>query len=198
MQIHLCEQGSEQWHAVKKGKMSASHAQEIASAGAGLTSYIYELMAEVYSSAPRESYTNEDMDRGVQLEADARSLYELERGVKVDTVGFIEVSEHVGCSPDGLVGEDGLVEIKSHNDAKHLRLLVEGADGIESKYIWQMQMQMMLTNRKWADYVAFNPNFRETLIIYRIEADPKAHEKLQAGLAKGEEMINNIKTAYAI
>lgn len=193
MQIHLCEQGSEQWHAVKKGKMSASHAQEIANAGAGLTSYIYEMMAEVYSSAPKETYTNEDMERGVTYEADARSLYELERGVTVETVGFVETDEYVGCSPDGCIGEEGLIEIKSHNEAKHLRLFIEGVDGIESKYIWQMQMQMMLTDRKWCDYVAFNPNFKQTLIIHRIEADPEAHEKLRKGLEKGKKLIEEIK-----
>lgn len=192
MKIHTLEQGTEEWRRVRAGKLTASNAEAISANGAGLKTYIYQTMAEMFSSAIPETYTNEDMGRGKELEEQARAIYELERDVRVVTVGFIEAHAHIGCSPDGLIGDDGLIEIKCHNDAKHFRLLIEGEKGIEKKYWWQMQMQMLVTGRKWCDYVAFNPNFKETLIVHRIEANEQAHAKLLTGLQSGLAMIEEI------
>lgn len=194
MIIHEVEQGSVEWHSLRKGRMTASHAQEISANGKGLETYILTLMAKYYSSAEPENYTNEHMERGNELESQARAMYELEHGLTVDEVGFVEIDEYVGCSPDGLIGEDGGLEIKCHDDKKHFDLATGGK--IDSKYLWQVQMNLMLTGRKWWDYVAYNPNFEKSLIVHRIEPDEKMHKKLTIGFEKGKELINTYKEKY--
>lgn len=200
MKIHNVEQGSPEWHALRKGRMTGSHAQEIANNGKGLDTYILTLMAKYYSSGEEETYSNPHMDRGNELESQARAMFELEYNEAVEQVGFIEIDEHVGCSPDGLIGEDGGIEIKCHDDKKHFELAVGGS--IDSKYLWQIQMNMYCTNRKWWYYVAYNPNFTKSLIVHKIEANTpigkheKPFESLAKGLERGKKLINEYKTKY--
>jgi putative phage-type endonuclease len=193
MKIHNIEQGTPEWFEVRKLKMTASNAQAIGNNGKGLEAYIYQLLAESLSSAPKESYTNEHIERGKELEAQARSLYELENDVVIEEVGFIELSEYVGCSPDGLIGKEGGIEIKCVNDVKHLKTLLNGTKEIDSAYIWQIQMSLLITNRKWWDYVQYNPNFESSLFIYKIVPDETMQEKLKAGLKFGEARIKELQ-----
>lgn len=186
------EQGTPEWLRLRAKRMTASNAVTIQANGAGLKTYIYTTMAEGFSSAEPENYTNADMERGNELEPQARSLYELETGIVVEEVGFVTIGDYIGASPDGIAG-DGLIEIKAHNDYKHLKLICEGVKGIEPKYIWQMQMQMYVTGRPWCDYVAINPNFEQTLIIHKIEADEKMFDKLEAGFETGIKFIKQIE-----
>jgi putative phage-type endonuclease len=191
MIIHNIEQGSAEWFAVRKLKLTASKADAIATAGKGLETLCLELVAEAYSKAEPERYTNEAMERGNQLEAEARGMYEaLNDFLQVQEVGFVEYSKFVGCSPDGLVGDDGLVEIKCPQDKTYANYLIIG--DIDSKYAWQMQMQMLITGRKWCDYVVYNPNFKRSCIIVRVEADKEKQEKLLAGFKKGEEILKQM------
>jgi hypothetical protein len=134
------------------------------------------------------------MDRGNELEGQARSIYELERGIEVEQVGFIEYDEFTGCSPDGLIGGEGLIEIKCLNDDGHFNLFLEKK--INTAYIWQIQMQLLITERKWCDFVSYNPNFKHSLIVVRIYPDKKQQENLLQGLIMGKEMILNIKQQY--
>jgi len=196
MIIHDIEQGTDEWHAIREGKLTASHGQEISANGKGLETYIYKMLSEKYSSAERENYTNEHMERGNELEPIARSMYEMQESVSVDEVGFVELDEYTGASPDGFVGEDGGIEIKCHADTKHFRLVLNGEKEIESKYKWQCQMNMLITGRKWWDYVAYNPNFEQSLVIFRIEADEEKHEKLKKGLETGRKLIKEINKQY--
>ena len=187
------EQGTPEWFAVRKNKMTASNAQEIGNAGAGLETCILGIMVELFSSATKkEHYTNNHIDRGKELEEHARALYELEHGVTVEQVGFIEYDEYSGCSPDGLVGEDELIEIKCHEDMKHLKLLLNGEKEINTSYIWQMQMQMLVTNRKKCTYIAYNPNFQRSMVCFTVLRDEEKIEKLREGLRKGTELIVSI------
>ena len=190
------QQLSDEWFAIRKGKISASHAQAIATAGKGLDTYILELMAEYFSSGEKERYTNDDMQRGIELEGQARDMYELEKGVKVKEIGFIEHSDFVGCSPDGLIGEDGGLEIKAQNDPRHFKLLINGVKEVDSKYIWQIQMSMLISGRDWWDFVSYNPNFVRSLAIFRILPDQAKFEKLRTGFIVAEEKINLVKKSY--
>jgi hypothetical protein len=183
------EQGSDTWFELRKLKLTASHAQQIGNAGKGLETYITEMMAYHYSSAEREYYSSDDTDRGNELEPLARAMYELQTGYKVEQVGFIELNEYVGCSPDGLVGDDGLIEIKSPDDINHYKLIRDGEKEVDSKYIWQVQMNLLITGRKWADLIFYNPNFKESLKIIRLFPDQEKQEALKAGIGKGIEMI---------
>lgn len=191
MIIHQMEQRTDEWRAIRAGKLTASNAQAIAACGAGLETLVYKTVAEKYSSGKYKNYSNESMERGNDLEDVARTLYAMERSIDIQQVGFIEYNEFVGFSPDGLVGEDGGIEIKCHDDAVHLRFII--SEKVESKYIWQIQMALLITGRAWWDYVAYNPNFAKGLIVKRISPDKKAHEKLIEGFKIGAQKIQFIE-----
>ena len=201
MKIHNVEQKSPEWFALRKQyPLTASNAQAIGNNGKGLETLIWEKMAEKYSSADKEQYSNEHLDRGNELESQARELYMLETGNEVEEVGFItneEISKVGGASPDGLVGDEGLLEIKCFADTKHFKALVDykktGTFEIESQYLWQMQMQMLFTGRNWVDFLAYNPNYSQSLLIQRVDADPEMQQKIKDGLAKGEIIISDIE-----
>lgn len=195
MQKHNVEQRSPEWLALRqKYPLTASNAQAIGNQGKGLETLVYTKLAERHSSGIKEAYTNEHLERGVELEAQARSLYELETGNKVEEVGFItnkKVSEVGGASPDGLVNDDGLIEIKCFDDVKHFKLSLELV--IESQYIWQMQMQMLFTGKKWCDFVAYNPNFKRSILIQRVVEDKEMQDAIKKGLVIGHELIKTIE-----
>jgi len=196
MEIHYCEQGTPEWHERRRGKMTGSHAQAIGTNGRGLDTYIYDVVSQLYAINPPESYTNSDIERGKELEPIAREQYQFETFNTVTQVGFIEIDKYVGCSPDGLVDDDGGIEIKCVNNAHHFKLIVQGIKAIESKYIWQVQMNMLITGRKWWDYVSYNPNFERSLIIHRISPDPVMFKKLEIGIEKGKKLIRELKKKY--
>lgn len=186
------EQLSPEWFAIRKGKMTASHAQAIGTNGKGLDTYIMQIMSEYYSSGEREIYTNTDIERGIELEEFARGIYELENSCVVDQVGFIEHNEFTGCSPDGLIEQDGGIEIKALKDINHFKMSVNGEKEIESKYIWQIQMNLFITGRKWWDFVSYNPNYKKSLIVFRIKPDEEKFLKLQVGIMAGENKIKEL------
>jgi len=197
MIIHkTIEQGTEAWFNARAEKMTASNARAIGNNGAGLKTYINNLMAETYSSAIKESYTNEDMERGNELEALARTVYEIETGNEVEEVGFIELDEFTGCSPDGLIGEDGGLEIKCLKDEKYFKVLLEGIETVLSDYIWQIQMCLYVSDRKWWDLVLYNPNYKKSILILKVYPDKKYIDKLIIGLETGKEKIKLIKDKY--
>lgn len=193
MKKHNLEQGSPEWFAVRKGKMTASHATAIGNCGKGLDTYIIEIMSEMYSSGENEQFGNKHTERGNELEPIARQVYEFENDIEVEQVGFIEHNEFVGCSPDGLVGEDGGLEIKCADDKKYFRHLIFGENEVDSDYLWQVQMNLKITGRKWWDLAYYNPNFKKSMTVYRIYPDMEKFAKLEAGFKKGEELIKNIK-----
>lgn len=193
MKIHNMPQGSEEWYNIRKLKLTASNAQAIGNQGKGLETLCRQLVCE-YLSKPKDSYTNLDIERGIELEEDARIVYSLNTDNNVQQVGFIEISDYCGCSPDGLIGDDGLVEIKCYSDKHYLDYVLDGI--IDSKYIWQMQMQMMLTFRDWCDFVVYNPNFDNEIIIKRITKDIKKQEDLIKGIKLGEKRIKEILKCF--
>ena len=189
MKIHKFEQNTPEWHEVRKGKMTASNATAIGNIGKGLETYTKEIVRKQLSSKVEDELKRLDFDRGHELEPIAREMYELEKGVVVDQIGFIEVDEFVGCSPDGLVGIDGGTEIKCPDDKVYFDYLLDGENAIESGHIWQCQMNMLITGRKWWDLIIYNPNFEKSMFIFRILPDPKKFEALEKGLAVGREQI---------
>lgn len=173
--------------------MTASNAQAIGNKGKGLITYINVLMAEYYSSAEKEHYTNKDIERGNELESIARDMYELETGNEVKQVWFCELDEYTGCSPDWLVDDDWWVEIKCQSDPVHFSLLTHWVDGIDTKYIWQIQMCLYVTGRKWWDFVSYNPNYKKSLIIHTISVDELITKKIAEWLETWILLIQEIK-----
>lgn len=165
-------QQSSEWFYIKRLKMSASHASAIIANGQGLKTYINNLIIEYFDDSSKERFVSPDMERGILLEDQARTMYELENNVDVEQVGFIELDEFVGISPDGLVDEDGLVEIKNHKDSVFIDLLL--TEKIDKKYYDQIQMQLYVTGYKWCDYIGYNTKIKPNKYIQRIYPDPKA------------------------
>lgn len=181
-------QGSEAWFALRIGKFTATNAQAIANNGKGLETLVYEKAAEILTGKAKEAYTNPEMERGNELEEMARNSYELETNTVVKRVGFVEKSERVGCSPDGLIAEDGLQEIKCPNNINFVKFMI--LREIDSAHEWQMQMQLLITERKWVDYVLYNPNFPKAVIITKVLRDEVKIEKLRIGLEEAQEKLD--------
>lgn len=197
MKVFNCEQGSPEWLEIRKCHLfTASDAQSVSAAGVGLETTIYTKLSESLTDGATEAYKSEDMIRGNELEAEARASYEIEYGVIVDTVGFIELDEYTGCSPDGLVGEDGMIEIKCKNNVNHLKAIL-GEVTVESAHDWQMQMQMYVADRKWVDYTLYNPNFideKQRLVVKRVFRDEDKIEKIKIGIEKGIKKYLDLKS----
>lgn len=194
MIIYRMDQRSDEWFEIRRGRMTGSNAQAIAANGKGLETYILSVLAGKYSKNA-EKYSNGDMERGVELEESARLVYQIETGSTVEEVGFIEMDEYAGVSPDGLVGEDGGIEIKCPSDNVYIKLLLD--QKIDPKYFYQMQMFLLISGRKWIDYVAYNPNFDKALTVIRVFPEMGAQEKLIMGIEKGKRLLIDLEEKYA-
>jgi len=194
MKVHNFEQGSEEWHKLREGKFGSTDAQAVQANGKGLETKCYEKVGELIAGKVIDDWTNEHIERGKEHESIARSLYQIETDNWVDEVGYVELNKRVGCSPDGIVGDDGLVEIKCPSDKNFIRYVFEKK--VPKKYFWQMQYQMWVTDRKWCDFVNFNKHLDKISII-RIERDEEAIEKIvegvKAGIEKVEEILEKVK-----
>ncbi|MFA6790415.1 MAG: lambda exonuclease family protein [Parcubacteria group bacterium] len=196
MKFHDIPQGSKEWFDIRKMKLTASKAQAIGSNGKGLETLAIELIAEKYSNADKRIINSHDIERGHELEPIARGIYELETGNIVKEVGFIEIDKYTGISPDGLIGEIGGLEIKCLNDINHVKAILYGLKAVDNKYIWQVQMSLLLSKRKWWDLVLFNPNFSKNILIFRITKDDKMFEKLKEGIKKGKKLLKELEKQY--
>ena len=154
------KQGSSAWHALRLGIPTASEFGRILTPkrmdySAGARAYIAELLAEQILGHPLEMLTSDFMARGTELESQARQWYELERDVEVEQVAFVTDAEPAteGGSPDGLVGTDGLIEVKCLSAKEHmLRLLGEEPVATAS----QVQGLLRVTEREWCDCIAYS------------------------------------------
>lgn len=192
MKIYNCEQGSEEWIKCRLGKLTASTAQAIATNGKGLETLCLEKTAELLTGKPTSTFKSGAMEHGNEFEDEARSVYELETGNKVNQIGFYEYSDYVGVSPDGLIGDDGLIEIKCPTDKTYTEYLLTLK--IKPEYYAQMQMQMYIMERKWCDYVVYNSNFKKSIVIKRVFPDTEFVMRLADGIHDGvETIVNNLK-----
>jgi len=180
------EQGTDEWFAVRCGKVTASRVADVIATtktgySASRANYEAQLICEILTGKPAESYSNSAMQWGTETEPLARAQYELKTGEMVNQVGFVvhPMIEQAGASPDGLVGSEGLIEIKCPNTSTHLDTLL--AQKVPSKYIVQMTWQMVCTGRKWCDFVSYDPRLPENLQLFvqRIELDEDYAKKLQ-------------------
>ena len=173
------EQRTEEWYAARLGKVTASRvADVIAKTKTGYSTsrenYLAQLVCEVLTGKPAESYSNAAMQWGVDQEPLARAAYESYQNVLVDEIGFV-VHPTIwasGASPDGLVGELGMVEIKCPNTATHIDTLL--TQTVPGKYNIQMQWQMACAGRHWCDFVSFDPRMPTDLQLFvkRVDYDP--------------------------
>lgn len=181
------EQRSEEWFKQRIGKVTASRIGDIlatlrnGSWAASRKNYAAELVRERLTNKPPEPFTNEYIEWGIEQEAPAREAYEKATGSAVVESGFVDhpTIPHSGASPDGLVGEDGLIEIKCPTTATHIDTLLNGT--INDRYKYQMLWQMACTGRKWCDFVSFDPRMPEDmqLFIERYAPDDKEIKEVE-------------------
>lgn len=188
------DQGTDEWFELRKGKLTGSNATAIGANGKGLDTYCRNIALELIGIA-KESYKNKDIERGNELESLAISAYEFETGIKVHKTGFItnNLYKNVGVSPDGLIGIDGGCEVKARNNEKHFSLI--SGDEVEIPKN-QIQMTLLITERKWWDFISFNPNFTKPLFIKRIYPDLNYFEKLKSGFIIGNQLITKYVNLY--
>ena len=165
------EQGSEEWLKIRLGKVTASGVADVlaktkSGVSASRGNYLIKLAIQRVTGVVEESFTNDAMQWGIDNEAQARVAYEVASGNFVDQIAFVDhpMISWFGASPDGLVNDDGLVEIKCPNSATHWSYIKD--DGPPNKYYIQMQAQMACTGRSWCDFVSFDPRMPERSRLY--------------------------------
>lgn len=187
----MMEQRTDDWFAARAGKATASSIYKILAKtktgyGADRENYAAQLVAERLTGKPADSYSNAAMQWGIDTEASAREAYAIKIDDKPVEIGFVDhpAIAWSGASPDGLVGFDGLVEIKCPNTATHIRTL-NGA-GIDKKYMLQMQWQMACTEREWCDFVSFDPRLPDEMQMHvrRVERDDALLAEIEAEVTK--------------
>jgi putative phage-type endonuclease len=182
----MIPQGTPEWAAARLGRVTASRIADVVARtktgwGAMRFNYMADLIAERLIGVATEGFKSHAMQHGTEMEPQARAEYEFFRDVEVAEGGFVlhPRIEMAGASPDGLVGDDGLVEIKCPLTKTHIDALL-GA-GIPGDYVKQMQWQMACTGRAWCDFVSFDPRMPEDLRLFirRVPRDDKAIGELE-------------------
>jgi len=191
---HNLIQGSPEWFEFRKGMLTGSNATAIGANGTGLITYCKKIAMEL-SGFESEKYTNSDMARGNELESIGRYAYELEYSTNVIITGCVTNDDYpdVLISPDGLIGDNGGIEIKARNDEKHYSLILGETKEIPDN---QIQMTLLITDRKWWDFVSINPNFTKPIFVKRVYPDLLYHRKLIAGFSTGRKLIKEFKDTY--
>lgn len=195
------DQRSEAWFDARCGKLTGSRFADVmnvlkdGSPGANRRNLVTLLAVERLTRATVETFQNDAMRRGTELEPEARAVFEAQTGELVDVVGFIPhpALDYVGVSPDGLLGDDGMVEFKCPASmAKHLDALRSNDHAKE--YRWQLQGQLWVAHRKWVKAVSYDPRFPEhlRLAICHVERDEKAIKELAAECVKANDEIESI------
>lgn len=196
------EQRSEEWFQVRLGKVTASRVADVlakikSGESASRRNYKIQLVSERLTGERQETYINQAMQDGIDREFYARERYVQQFG-EVEEVGFIKhPTLEAGASPDGMVGEDGILEIKCPMGSTHTETLM--TQEVPSKYIPQVQFQLLVTGRKWCDFVSYNPMFPENLQLFvkRVEADPVYQKELESEvkqfLSEVDDVINKLK-----
>lgn len=203
------EQGSPEWHAERAGKATASRIADVVARtksgyGASRKNYAAQLVTERLTGQTESSYVNAAMQHGIDTEAEARDAYAFSTDAEVSEIAFVPhpTIEMSGASPDGMVGDDGLVEIKCPNSAQHIETLLTGK--VPDKYVIQMQWQMACTGRKWCDFVSYDNRLPGAmhLFIQRVDRDDERIAELETEvidfLAEVRETVASLKSKYEL
>ena len=192
MQIINMEQGSQEWLELRKGVVTASRFKDVvtpakAEPSKSSKAYMYELVAE-RMGATVDFYQNAHMQRGNDLEPDARTAYEFIKDCEVKEVGFcLHDNKAIGVSPDGLIGEEGGIEIKCPKETTHIGYLDNGT--LPLIYKPQVQGCMWVTGRKWWDFMSYHPDLPP--LIVRVFRDEEYINSMEKGIVKfSQDMLD--------
>ena len=195
MKIINVDQGSPEWMSYRAGLPTASKFSEIVTTkgepSKSRTKYLYQLAGEKITGSKEESYQSAAMSRGIEMEAEARLLFCMLHDAEVQEVGLcIEDNGRWGCSPDGLIGDNGGIEIKCPQLATQVDYLLTGK--IPSTYYQQVQVSMFVTGREYWWFVSYYPSMKPLMI--KAEPDAKFHAALKAELVRFSEELGTIVT----
>lgn len=202
-------QGTAEWHALRCGRVTASRVADVIARtktgySASRANYAAELIAERLTGCTAPSFTNAAMQHGTEQEPFARQAYADLHGVEVEQVAFVIHPEipMAGASPDGLVGDRGLVEIKAPNTTTHLDTLL--GEPIPAKYLTQMAWQMSCTGRDWCDFVSYDPRVPASMQLHvqRVHRDASLIVELESAvvefLAEIEAKVEALTARYGV
>jgi len=190
------EQGTSSWFALRLGIPSGSNFDKIVTMKGVPTKqrekYLYQLAGELLLGEKEETHATPAMLRGTLLEGEARKYYEFDENIDVIQVGFIFVDDtrRFGISPDGLVGKNGLVEIKCPSLAVHLKYLDKGI--LPSAYFQQVQGQILVSGREWVDFFSYFPHENIPNFKLRVYRDDDFIGKLWSELDIFVEELGNL------
>ena len=176
------EQGSQEWLQLRLGVATASYFKKIITStgaeSASLKDYAFELASDSLLTEPEASFQSEAMIRGNELEEEARSYYSFVNDVKIDQVTFIKKDE-IGYSPDGLIGDNGLIEIKCPLKKNHLKYLIDNK--LPSEYKPQVQGGLYISEREYCDFISYHPLFKDDkkMLVVRVYRDEEYIKKLK-------------------
>ena len=191
-----CEQGTPEWHEIRRGVITASEFSKIVTPtgkrSAQWDKYQAELLAQwaLGDDYHENTYENRAIERGRELEEEARAYYEFTTGNDGQKVGFVfkDETKAVGCSPDYMVGNDGALEIKCPNASTHIQYMLEG-QGL--KYYPQIQSSLWITGLAWWDFMSYYPGLPP--VLERIKPDMKLHEIYDNLIAEFMEELESNK-----
>lgn len=181
------EQRTDEWFAARLGKVTASKVSDVVAKtksgyGASRATYMSQLLVERLTKTRTEFYANAAMQWGTDTEPQARAAYEFITNNSVIEEGFIPhpTIEMSGASPDGLVGDNGMLEIKCPNTSTHVQTLLD--EKIPKRYVDQMQWQMACAEREWCDFVSFDPRLPDgnDFFCTRLKRDDKRIADLES------------------
>ncbi|MBT4644089.1 MAG: YqaJ-like viral recombinase [Deltaproteobacteria bacterium] len=185
-------QRTDQWFLLRMGKFTGTDFQTIANGRAATKeTLIYKKAAEILTGHRNENgFFNEQMERGVETEEEARQVFEFETGLTVKECGFVEKDQYSGISPDGLIGDDAGIEIKCKDDHTHLKCLLSG----DNSYKWQLQGSLYVTGRKKWYFVSYNRFFPPEKMLYveEVYPDEESFEKIRIGLREAIQQLETI------
>jgi len=195
VQVIDCEQGTPEWFENRAGLPTASCFDKIITTKGEKSKqykkYLLQLAGEAIIKGKEDSYQSSAMTRGIELEPQARAMYEMVNDVDVKEVGLCIMDDSsCGCSPDGLAGDDGGVEIKCPTLAVHCEYLLGGK--LPTKYFQQVQGSLYVTGRDWWDFMSFYPGMKP--LIVRVTPDREWHDKFRVIIAEfNRELAETIK-----
>lgn len=207
LQVHTdLEQGSDEWHKLRLGKITGSCFHKLLGTKAAREKYLCDRANEIVTGCKSdgEEYVNMHIQRGWEYEPIAREEYVAHTFTSVNEVGLMQLGDYIACSPDGLVGEDGMIEIKIPDSNNYFRQVLEisakGVEAISSEHYTQIQFYLYVCGRQWCDYVLYNPKHasigNKGLFVCRVEHDATLQLKIAQAVDESIQTMNDYVNQY--
>ena len=185
-------QGSDEWFALRIGSLGGSSISKAVAKGEGKTrkQLLYDMVGEILANQKKEHFKSKPMEDGITFEDDARNLYVFKKDCEVDQISMFKDGPHKHYSPDGVIGDTGLLEIKCVIPSTYVEAKITGV--VPTDYRRQIQWGLAVSEMEWCDYVVYCPAIGE-LIIQRLVRDEKEIQILKAG---ADDFITDMLRMY--